>query len=66
MTKFERVLNNGVWRFRFLIVSLDTTTKGPVIGLVNYKLNEASFDIIGSKILGINTPYDKHMKKVCS
>lgn len=56
MTKFERVLNEGVWRFRFEILSIDNSNKGPVIGLVNYKLTEASFDVIGSKILGINTP----------
>lgn len=66
MLKFERVLNEGVWRFKFEILSVDNSNKGPVIGLVNYKLNESSFDVINSKILGINTPYDKNMKKLSS
>lgn len=56
MTKFERVLNEGVWRFRFEILNMDQANKGPVIALVNQKMSEASFDVIASKILGINTP----------
>lgn len=35
MTKFEKVLNSGVWRFKFEVMSLDNNSLGPVIGLVN-------------------------------
>lgn len=66
MTKFEKVLNSGVWRFKFEVMSLDNNSLGPVIGLVNYKLKDASFDVIESKLLGINTPKDNNMTKLCS